>query len=171
MAGARQPTNLVLAKGKKHFTKDEVETRLKQEIQPCTDEIAPPSYLSAKQKRDFEKIAAQLVKLKIMGETDNDTLARYIIAQDFYQQAVKDLRAVQKQRPKGDDADLAAMDKWATMLDQLDKRVERYYKQATSAAAKLGLTISDRCRLVAPVVEETKKESKFDKFRMAAGGK
>ena len=171
MAGQRQPTNLVLAKGKKHFTKDEVAERLAREVEPCTDEIAPPSYLTAKQKKDFCKIAAQLQKLKIMGETDCDTLARYITAQGLYEQAVKDLRAVQKERPKGEDTNALALAKWATMLDQLDKRQERYFNQAQKAAAALGLTISSRCRLVAPVVEEKPKENKFAKFGKAAGGK
>lgn len=169
MAGQRQPIELVMAKDRKHLTKDEIEQRMARELKPCTDEIAAPSYLTGKQKKEFYKIAQQLQKLKIMGETDCDTLARYITAQDLYEQAVKDLRAVQKQRPK--DADTPELVKWATMLEQLDKRQERYFKQAHTAAAALGLTISSRCRLVAPVVEEKPKENKFSKFGKAAGGK
>lgn len=171
MAGARQPIELVVANGRKHLTKEETEERRQREIKPCTDEIAAPSYLTAKQKKDFYKIAAQLEKLKIMGETDCDTLARYITAQGLYEQAVKDLRAVQKERPKGDDATTMAMAKWATMLEQLDKRQERYFNQAQKAAAALGLTISSRCRLVAPVVEEKPKENKFSKFGKASSGR
>lgn len=171
MAGPRQPIELVVANGRKHLTKEETEERRQREIKPCTDEIAAPSYLTAKQKKDFYKIAAQLEKLKIMGETDCDTLARYITAQGLYEQAVKDLRAVQKERPKGDDATTMAMAKWATMLEQLDKRQERYFNQAQKAAAALGLTISSRCRLVAPVVEEKPKENKFSKFGKASSGR
>ena len=171
MAGQRQPIELVIHNNKKHLTKAEIEERRQRELQPCTDEIAAPSYLTKKQKDEFYKIAAQLQKLKIMGETDCDTLARYITAQGLYEQAVKDLRAVQKERPKGPDADLAAMDKWAAMLETLDKRQERYFKQAQTAAAALGLTISSRCRLVAPVIEDKPKENKFAKFGKAASGK
>lgn len=171
MAGPRQPIELVVANGRKHLTKEETEERRQRELKPCTEEIEAPSYLTAKQKKDFYKIAAQLEKLKIMGETDCDTLARYITAQGLYEQAVKDLRAVQKERPKGIDADSLALVKWATMLEQLDKRQERYFNQAQKAAAALGLTISSRCRLVAPVVEEKPKENKFSKFGKASGGK
>lgn len=171
MAGPRQPVELVIANDRKHLTKAEIEERRQRELQPCTDEIAAPSYLTAKQKKEFDKIAAQLKKLKIMGETDCDTLARYITAQGLYEQAVKDLRAAQKARPKGDAADTLTLVKWATMLEQLDKRQERYFKQAQQAAAALGLTISSRCRLVAPVVDEKPKENKFSKFGKAAGGK
>lgn len=171
MAGQRQPIELVVANGRKHLTKAETEERRQRELKPCTEEITAPSYLTAKQKKEFDKIANQLQKLKIMGETDCDTLARYIVAQGFYEQAVKDLRAVQKDRPKGDDADLAAMAKWSGMLEQLDRRQERYFKQAQQAANALGLTISARCRLVAPVVEDKPKENKFSKFGKAAGYK
>lgn len=171
MAGQRQPIELIVANGRKHLTKAETEERRQRELQPCTDEITAPSYLTAKQKKEFYKIAAQLEKLRIMGETDCDTLARYITAQGLYEQAVKDLRAVQKERPRGDKADTVTMAGWAAMLEKLDARVERYYKQATSAASKLGLTISDRCRLVAPVIEEKPKENKFSKFGKAAGGR
>lgn len=171
VAGPRQPIELVEFKGKKHLTKAEKEERHAREIKPCTDEITAPTYLTGKQKKEFYRIAAQLEKLKIMGETDCDTLARYITAQGLYEQAVKDLRAAQKARPKGDEATTPALVKWATMLEQLDKRQERYFNQAQKAAAALGLTISSRCRLVAPVVEEKPKENKFSKFGKAAGGK
>lgn len=171
MAGPRQPIELVVANGKKHLTKAETEERRQRELQPCTDEITAPKYLTGNQKKTFYKIAAQLEKLKIMGETDCDTLARYVTAQGLYEETVKDLRAAHKARPKGEDADAAALVKWATMLEQLDKRQERYFKQAQTAAAALGLTISSRCRLVAPVIEEKPKENKFAKFGKAAGGK
>lgn len=171
MAGPRQPLELIEAKGRKHLTKAEKDERRARELKPCTDEIVAPSYLTAAQKTEFNKIAAQLKKLNIMGETDCDTLARYVTAQGLYEQAVKDLRAAQKTRPKGKDTDPLDLVKWAAMLEQLDKRQERYFKQAHTAAAALGLTISSRCRLVAPVVEETPKENKFAKFGKAAGGR
>ncbi len=170
MAGQRQPIELVIANDRKHLTKAEIEERRARELRPCTDDIVAPFYLTKKQKDTFYKIAQQLKKLKIMGETDCDTLARYITAQELYEQAVKDLRAVQKQRPKATD-DPLTLTKWAAMLEQLDKRQERYFKQAHTAASALGLTISSRCRLVAPVTEEKPKENKFAKFGKAAGGK
>lgn len=162
MAGPRQPINLVIAKGKKHLTKEEIQERQRSELQPVTDGIAAPSFLTAKQKKEFNRIAAQLQRLGIMGETDCDTLARYVVAQDLYADAVKDLRAVQKQRPK--DATVEDLVLWADMLEQLDKRTERYFKQATAAAAKLGLTITDRCKIVVPAKAEEPKANKFAQF-------
>jgi P27 family predicted phage terminase small subunit len=149
----------------KHWTKEEIAKRLSNELQPCPDGIAAPSYLTAKQKKQFDIIAEQLKRIGIMGETDCDTLARYVTAQSLYEQAVKDLRQVQKEKPK--DASAVVYAQWAALLNELDKRVDRYYKQATSAASKLGLTISDRCKLVVPQSQETPKVNKFDKFRKA----
>ena len=168
MAGARKPIKLNLAVGGKHWTKDEIKERLSSEVQPVTDGIAAPSYLTAKQKKQFNIIADQLQRIGIMGETDNDTLARYIIAHELYEQAVKDLRQIQKERPKGDPIGLAS---WAKVLEMLDKRQDRYFKQAQTAAAALGLTISSRCKLAVPKSAEPPKKNKFAKFgEMKAAG-
>lgn len=167
MAGPRQPIELVLMNGKKHLTKAEIEERRCSEVQGLTDGIAAPSFLTPKQRKQFDIIADQLLRIGIMSSTDNDTLARYVAAQDLYEQAVKDLRKTQKERPK--DATAEELAGWAALLNVLDKRVDRYYKQATSAASKLGLTISDRCKLVVPKGAEAPKVNKFAKFDKAAG--
>lgn len=164
MARPREPINLVIAKGKKNLTKAEIEERQSSEVQPCVDDITAPSFLTAKQRTEFDRIAGQLMKIKILGETDCGTLARYVVAQENYEQAVKDLRTVQKQRPKGDGATVEALVLWADMLEKLDKRLERYFKQAQSAARELGLTISSRCKLQVPVKEEQPKVNKFAAF-------
>lgn len=171
MAGAKKPILLNLATGGKNWTKSEIQERLNSEVQPVTDGIAAPRFLTAGQKKEFERIAVQLQKLKIMGETDCDALARYVVAQSLYEQAVKDLRAVQKKKPK--DMEPGQLFQWADALNTMDKRTERYFKQATTAAAALGLTISSRCKLVVPVKEEAPKENKFARFgaREAAGAK
>ena len=170
MAGAKKPIKLNLALGGKHWTKEEIAERLCSEVQPQTDGIAAPSYLTAKQKKQFNTIAEQLQRIGIMGETDCDTLARYVTAQSLYEQAVQDLRSIHKDRPK--DATAEELATWAAMLNLLDKRQDRYFKQAQTAAAALGLTISSRCKLALPPSDEKPKENKFAKFgdRKAAGG-
>ena len=163
MPGPKKPMQLNLLTGGKHWTKDEIKERLSTEVQPCTEEIAAPSYLTASQKKTFIRLARQLEKIGIMGETDCDTLARYVTAQSLYEQAVKDLRTVQKQKPK-DMTPLEIM-KWAGAMETLDKRTDKYFKQAQTAARSLGLTISDRCRLSVPTTgEEKPKQNKFSKF-------
>lgn len=152
MAGQRLPFEVVQARGAKHLTKAEIQARQESEIKPITDNIIAPTFLTKKQKDEFYKIADQLMKLKILGETDVDALARYIIANDFYINAVKQMR---KPEVKSDPIKFAA---WA-------KIQERYFKQCRSSANDLGLSISSRCKLVVPKTkDETPKENKFKKF-------
>lgn len=175
MARPREPIELIIAKGKKNLTKAEIEQRRSEEVAPCTDDLSPPSYLTAAEKRRFEKLAGQLDKIKIMGETDVETLARYVSAQTLYEKATKDLRQLEKERPKKasypDDQDKYFMhlDLWTQASETAAKLQDRYFKQAMAAARELGLTISSRCKLVAPVKDEAPPENKFSKFRMIGG--
>ena len=152
MAGQRLPLELVQARGSKHLTKAEIQERQEREIKPITDNIIAPGYLTKKQKDEFYRIADQLKKLKILGETDVDALARYITANDFYVNAVK------KMRSKEVKDDPFKFEAWA-------KIQERYFKQCRASANDLGLSISSRCKLVVPEAKkETPKENKFKKF-------
>lgn len=153
MAGGRLPIEIVQARGSKHLTKAEIKERQEREIKPITDNIVAPAYLTKKQTETFYEISAQLEKLKIMGETDVDALARYITANDFYINAVKQMR---KPEVKKDPVQFEA---WS-------KIQERYFKQCRSSANDLGLSISSRCKLVVPEANkgETPKENKFKKF-------
>ena len=160
MARPRQPIALVEAKGKKHLTKSEIAERQAQEIKPITDNIEAPAYLTKSQKNEFDKIANQLLKLKIMGETDIDALARYVVANTSYIHSTKQLRKkVVKDSPLQYEA-------WS-------KVQERYFKQCRACAQDLGLTISSRCRLVVPEAKDSApKINKFKQFEKtrALGG-
>ena len=171
MARPREPIALVQAKGKKHLTKEEIKEREAREVQPCTDDVTAPSYLTAAQKKQFDKLANQLKKIGIMGETDVDILARYVTAQGLYEKAVKDLRKLESDRPKDKTAEhyYEALELWYKMQDRATQRQERYFKQVNAAARELGLTISSRCKLVVPVKDEAPKENKFAKFGKVAG--
>ena len=171
MAGPRQPIGLVQANGRKHLTKEEIKRRTAEEVQPCTDNIKAPSYLTAKQKKQFDTIAGQLQKIKIMGETDVDALARYVTAQHLYEEAVKELRKLDRNRPKDPEAEhyYRDLETWSILYDLAAKRQDRYFKQSQTAARDLGLTISSRCKLQVPVKEEAPKANKFDKFTKVVG--
>lgn len=152
MAGQRQPIELILAKGSKHLTKAEIEERQSREVKPITDDITPPTYLTKKQKEEFTRIASQLMKLKILGETDVDTLARYILSRDLY---IKLTKQLMKKEILED----------PYLLDKYIKNQDRAFRQCDTSAKALGLTISSRCKLVVPEAKkETPKENKFKKF-------
>lgn len=153
MARPRQPIELVIAKGKKNLTKAEIEERRNSEIKPIVDDIIAPRFLTKKQRDEFYKISDQLTKLKIMGETDIDALARYIVSRDLYIKLTKQLSKSEiLQNP--------------ITLDAYMKNQDRAFKQCRSSAMDLGLTISSRCRLVVPKInDEQPKQNKFSKFK------
>ena len=177
MARPREPINLIIAKGSKHLGKDEIQKRRASEVQACTDDIQAPSYLTSAQKKHFAKLADQLGKIKIMGETDCDTLGRYVVAESLYQAAVKELRKLQKERPNQEEMPAPevyyrALEQWYCLMERVEKRMDRFYKQASALARDLGLTISSRCKLVVPQAPEAEKPQggKFAQFTGKAAG-
>lgn len=149
MAGARQPTELLLLKGKKHLTKAEIEERRSAEIKANADKIEAPSYLPEELKKEFDRIANELTDIEIMTNLDNEALARFVIAEFQYQKVVK--KAI-KMSPENEQ-----------YMDLLAKQ-EKLFKMTRTAATDLGLTISSRCKLVIPKKEEEQPQSKWAKY-------
>lgn len=156
MANQKQPIELIMAKGKKHLTKEEISNRLNTEVKPLDDEIIVPKYLTSKQKKDFQQISSQLQKLKVMSITDVDALARYIQAKEIYIKLTKQVNKF----VNSDSLDV---------LQYYVQLQDKYAKQCHMFANALGLTITSRCKLVIPIVEDTPKTNKFDKFRHNVG--
>lgn len=154
MARPRQPIELVVAKGKKHLTKNEIEARKKQEVKAPSDNIRTPSYLSTAQKREFKKIAVQLVEIGIMSNLDCDSLAMYLKSRDkwiYYDTKL----------------DEAIEEEDLEMIDFYRKCRKDEHKQVRDSASDIGLTIASRCKLVVPSNGEggqTPPENKFARF-------
>lgn len=159
MAGQRQPTNLVIAKGRKHFTKEEVERRLSREPRVSFTSIEAPEYLPKNLESKFYDYAYKLLDIGIMTELDEDCLANYLISHNLYLQYTNKI----SQAMRAGDLDKAA---------DYTKVRDRYFKQMRACATDLGLTISSRCKLVVPEKDEQPKENKFAKFgTKAASGR
>ena len=148
----RRPIDLLLVEGKKNWTKAEIEQRRREELTVYgLDDVQAPDYLPESMKEEFDEIAAKLQSLNIMTELDEDTLARYLIAKRQHLVLTKKL---DQMLVSGEDVD--ETNKISIMLDKA-------FKQCRQSANDLGLTISSRCRLIVPKVEETP-ENKFLKF-------
>ena len=148
----RRPIDLLLVEGKKNWTKAEIEQRRREELTVYgLDDVQAPDYLPESMKAEFDEIAAKLQSLNIMTELDEDTLARYLIAKRQHLVLTKKL---DQMLVSGEDID--ETNKVSIMLDKA-------FKQCRQSANDLGLTISSRCRLVDPKVEEAP-ENKFLKF-------
>lgn len=149
MARAKQSIEVIQAKGKKHLTKAEIEERKSQEVRAPMDKIEPPSYLPDDLKTEFNRIADDLKKIKIMTNLDNESLARFVVSEYNYQKITKKLLKTGVDNEKYYDY----------LLMQ-----EKTFKQSRQAASDLGLTISSRCKLVVPTVKKAEKKNKFSKF-------
>lgn len=145
MAGARLPVDVVKARGKKHLSAAEEEQRRACEIKAPTvrgKSIKPPAYLPENLKKKFRALAKQLIGLDILAEIDYDCLARYLLAEAAY-------LAITTQ------VNTAISSRQLSLVDELSRTQDRYFRQCDACAKALGLTISSRCRLMVPQKQES----------------
>ena len=159
MAGKRLPIEVVEARGNKHLTKAEIAERREQEVRAeVPKQIRSPDYLPQSLRKEFLTIGKQLAALGLFGKTDYDTLARYLIARQFWLQATNEVtRAMQagpvvEERRGGEvrrrrTADLDAVETWTGIQN-------KYFQQCRACASDLGMTITSRCQLVVPKAQE-----------------
>ena len=157
MAKPRQPIALIEYKGRKHLTKQEVAQRQAGEVQAPANNVKPPGYLSTSQKKEFRKIAGVLLAIGIMSDLDCDALGRYVQSQEKYVQYDNMVNQI----IASIDDDLESN---CVLLEKYENLRDKALKQCRACASDLGLTISSRCKLVAPKVEEAVKENKFSRF-------
>ena len=132
-----EPIALIEAKGKAHMSQAEIEERRERELNVPYTDVVPPDYLNDAQKQKFTHYADMLLGLGIMTELDVDCLARYIVSFDLYlvyTESVKTLLLAQN---------FEELKSVQTMQDKM-------FKQAQASARDLGLTITSRCKIVAP---------------------
>ena len=156
MAGRRQPTDVVIANGRKHLSRAEEAERRSGEVKAPTAKTAkPPKWLPEELKKDFRAIGKKLIVIGLYSDLDADTLGRYLVAHREYLMATKHvLRAYQEQDPE-------EVDDWSRIQD-------RHFKQARNCANDLGLTVTSRCRLVVP--EGARQEDDNPLLQLIQGG-
>lgn len=159
----KQPIELIIAKGKKHLTKAEIEERRETEVKVNFTDVKPPEYLTDEQKQEFIRISKILLDVGIISELDEDCLAHYLIANTNYIEYTIKLRFLNEKLLKA---------RKAEMKRQIELEIDKYLiyqdralKQCRACANDLGLSISSRCKLVMPPPQEPPKENKFNKFR------
>ncbi|PFN14856.1 phage terminase small subunit P27 family [Bacillus cereus] len=158
MARPRQPIDLIVYKGKKNLTKQEIEERKSQEIKAPNNRIKAPTYLPKDLRRKFKRISDELVEIGIMSNLDVDALARYLLSEKMYWQVTETLldtspTKIEKFIKSDQDGnavetieDIVSNDVYTDLLINQDK----LFKQCRQAASDLGLTITSRCKLVMP---------------------
>lgn len=143
MGRVREPVAVIKAKGTYHMGKAELQRREEAELKvPFTDNTQPPDYLSGKREREeFDYWAEKLKALGIFTDLDVDTLARYILSKALYLQYTSMLPKLIKQ---GD----------AKEVGKFQRLQDTAFKQCRQCANDLGLTVTSRCRLTVPQVDD-----------------
>ena len=180
MAGQRQPTDLVVMKGKKHLTKAEIEARKNSEVIAPNDKVKPPAYLTADLKKKFRKLAKELLEIKLIANVDCDALARLLIAQEQYIEITAQIRKtplmldipVYETRENSDTGENEQVQVGTLQVvngerERLMIIQDRCMKQCRQGASDFGMTVSSRCRLVVPKADKEKPENKFSKYANA----
>lgn len=160
----KQPIDLIIAKGKKHLTKAEIEERRNSELKVDFTDVTPPDYLTEEQQQEFIKISNILLEVGIMTELDEDCLAHYLIANTNFVYYTKKIRELNKKILTAKRADIKR--KAESDIDTYLVYQDRALKQCRACANDLGLSISSRCKLVMPPSKEQPKENKFAKFKV-----
>lgn len=145
MAGRqRQPADVILARGKTHMTRAEYEERKASEptMPPEMRDVEPPEYLFQwpDMVNQFDYYAKMLRALipDNFGQPDADLLARYVVSEALYESYTALL------------VGLAKPDE----IKAVQIAQDRAFKQAHTCASSLGLTVTSRCKLIVPVVED-----------------
>lgn len=143
MPGSRQPLALLEAKGKKHLSQAERAQRQTQEARlPKPAKILPPGWLPEELKKPFRALAKQLLEADMgTAQLDRDAIGRYLLAQSQYEEAAR----LTRQAMEEEDEKLAA--EWSLVQD-------RFFKQARACANDMGMTLTSRCRLIAPTAHK-----------------
>lgn len=152
MAGRKkQPVDVLVARGKSHLTRAERERRKAEELAmpPDLAGASPPEYLSQWPELvdAFNSYAAVLAKVMPdnFGAPDADCLARYVVAEHFFEKYTAQL--MEETDPLN--------------IKCLQIAQDRAFKQAHTASSVLGLNVTSRCKLVVPVADDADDGEEF----------
>lgn len=148
MGRRKEPIALIEAKGRSHMSKAEIEERRAQEPDAPDDDLVAPDYLTKPQIEEFNHLVYELKRIGIIGNVDNEALARYITLKDQFVVLTKQLRKKSL---------INNIDEY----DKVSRAQIRCFNAVRAAANDLGLTISSRGKLVMPKLPEEKKENRF----------
>lgn len=134
----KKPAALVEAEGTHHATKLELAEQMAGEPHSDDTQAKCPAYLTgSKSRRRFRELAGELQRLKIWQSVDSEQLARYVDAEELYQQYTARIREV---AASGD----------VDEMERIERLRDRVFKQAQSSADRLGMNVTSRCRIVIP---------------------
>ena len=108
MPGKRQPTDLVVANGRKHLSRSEEAERRAGEVRVEPPKTAKaPKWLPEGLRKDFRALGKRLIAAGLYTDLDADTLGRYLLAHHQWLIATQETEAALRKR------DSEAAEDWA----------------------------------------------------------
>lgn len=162
MPRARQPTDVIKAKGAKHLSQAEELARRSGEITvPTAEKATPPKWLgrglapetSKALKSEFKRLGKELIRAGLYTDLDADTLAHYLTARHQWELAAEQ-------------AEMALSEAGEKSAGTWSRIQSRYFADARKCANELGLTITSRCKLIVPQSDKDADEPE-DEFTQA----
>lgn len=147
MGRKKEPINVILEKGKKHLTKNEIEKRKSEELPIYDDRITVPITLPKKFHEEFLYYVEELQRLNIISNLDVEILEKYLIVKDLHNKSIQLLQE-----------DDNFMNKDLVLIQ------EKYFKELITLSRELGLTITSRVKLVIPKKEDKNEENPLAKI-------
>lgn len=158
MGRNKMSAEAIQAAGRTHVTKKDLEERESSAPKVIADNIHPPNFLTEpEQVREFYEISEELLRIGIMGNLDCYTLGMFVCSKSRYSEYEKTLQEIIQKNPSANQRL-----KWLPKLKEFEALKDKNFRECLSCANAMGLTITSRCKLIAP--KEAPPENKFSKF-------
>ncbi len=158
MARPIKPLQVIMGNNNSsHLTKAEIKERKDSQIKVDNDKVKSPGYLPKELKREFKKLADELLKADLIANLDVDLLARYLILR---QEFIKISDVLHDEPIMLDEIlDENGKPQVNTNYGYLLNNQTKLTKEIRGIANDLGLSLGARLKLIFPKTEETKKKT------------
>lgn len=137
----------VVGGNQSRLTKREIEERQEAEekLTPNSDKVKPPTWLNKVAKKEFKRLAEELMKLKLLTNVDVHALAAYC---DAYSDYVECTKIIEEEGLMVEYTNKAA--ETNKVPHPLLTKKKQLHEQMRSLAIEFGLTPSARAKLAIP---------------------
>ncbi len=139
MSNIKEPIDLIMQKGRKNLTLEEIAIRKNQELKIDSKNISRPAFLPAKFHKQYDELSKRLQELKIFTDLDEDLLARYFVSKENYVKFSAKIRT-----------EMSRKEIDYTLVKDLQIMQDKAFRQIRDCANDLGLSITSRAKLVLP---------------------
>jgi P27 family predicted phage terminase small subunit len=147
------PIDILLQRKKKNLTKAEIEARRAAEakIKPSSNQVKPPSWLDAAAKKEFKKLANELLQTELITNVDVNQLAMYCSTLSRYIELQK---GQEVEDPETGDI----------TIEFDEKKIDILFKQIKGMAAEFGFTPGSRAKIAIKPEKEKEKTAEEEMF-------